>query len=699
LIDRAGTTAKQFWNTNTANFLMYKTFRVLPFTNAPTGRYEVTFYFTRAEKQGWELATGQSWNNIQIIKLPSLISNVSPQNAQPDGAGTIEVINAVTRTFGPDSYTLSAVFNSGFSSFGFGVPGRMNTVSNSGDLRASIGITATASGNNTFFSLNNSGTNPTPSSSTETNSIATKPASGQIYRWTPYCAASTNNTTSTGEKISNVTFSSINNNSISASGYENFSAIQSFIIQGATVPLTINVSNPKATDRAYVWIDFNHNGDFNDPGELVYISPIAAGPYTANIAIPAISSTVLQGYARMRVRLQDTNVAPTKNTACGNAEWGQVEDYTLDINYCSAATFTTQPVNTIICNGGIGSISASVTGTFVTYQWQVSTNGGTSYTDLINGNPYSGVITNTLTINGATNSMNGYKYLLVTNGACTPTNSISNAVTLTINNLGSITVQPDVQKAVCVGNPVSFTTASSGSTPNYQWQVSTDGSINYSNISGASASTYTINNSVIAQNGNRYRAKVTVPSCGVLTSGATILTVNPLPTVTIAAAPLTSLQPGKTTFLTAGSVNPGMNFNWTFNGNTIVGVNGSSVLVNFENIGKYQATVTDANGCSNKTNIIEIGKEPSDIFYIYPNPTTGRFQVRLYNIPYYRRIAIYNAAGAMVEQRRFDISFFIDNYQKTEFDLSRFAPNVYTIVLGDDYWNSTVVHGEVLIVR
>ena len=53
----------------------------------------------------------------------------------------------------------------------------------------------------------------------------------------------------------------------------------------------------------------------------------------------------------------------------------------------------------------------------------------------------------------------------------------------------------------------------------------------------------------------------------------------------------------------------------------------------------------------------------------------------------------------MVEQRRFDISFFIDNYQKTEFDLSRFAPNVYTIVLGDDYWNSTVVHGEVLIVR
>jgi hypothetical protein len=128
IIDRAGTGTKQFWNSNTANYLMDKTFRVLPATNAPNGKYEVTFYFTRAEKEGWEQATGQSWNNIQIIKLPSRISNVSPQNAQPDGPGTVEVINAVTRTFGPDFYTLSAVFNSGFSGFGFGVAGRMNTV-------------------------------------------------------------------------------------------------------------------------------------------------------------------------------------------------------------------------------------------------------------------------------------------------------------------------------------------------------------------------------------------------------------------------------------------------------------------------------------------------------------------------------------------------------------------------------------------
>lgn len=130
IIDRAGTGAKQFWNTNPANYLMEKTFRILPTTNNTTGRHEVTFYFTKAEKEGWEAATGKPWDSIQIIKLPSRINNVTPANAQPDGAGTIKVIDAVRRSFGPNYYTLSGIFETGFSGYGFGVPGRMITLLN-----------------------------------------------------------------------------------------------------------------------------------------------------------------------------------------------------------------------------------------------------------------------------------------------------------------------------------------------------------------------------------------------------------------------------------------------------------------------------------------------------------------------------------------------------------------------------------------
>jgi len=128
IIDRAGTGVKQFWNSNTGNYLMDKTFRILPTTNNATGRYEVTFYFTKAEKEGWEAATGKPWDSIQIVKLPSRINNVTPANAQPDGAGTIKVIDAVKRSFGPNYYTLSGIFETGFSGYGFGVPGRMNTL-------------------------------------------------------------------------------------------------------------------------------------------------------------------------------------------------------------------------------------------------------------------------------------------------------------------------------------------------------------------------------------------------------------------------------------------------------------------------------------------------------------------------------------------------------------------------------------------
>jgi trimeric autotransporter adhesin len=127
LIDRAGTGASQFWNSNPANYLMNKTYKIIPTTNNPNGRYEVTFYFTKEEKEGWEAATGQTWDKIQIIKLPSGINNVTPTITQPDGPGTIKVIDAVKRTFGT-GYTLSGIFDNGFSAFGFGVPGRMNTI-------------------------------------------------------------------------------------------------------------------------------------------------------------------------------------------------------------------------------------------------------------------------------------------------------------------------------------------------------------------------------------------------------------------------------------------------------------------------------------------------------------------------------------------------------------------------------------------
>jgi trimeric autotransporter adhesin len=123
-IDRAGTGAASFWNKNKKNFVMDKTYLLVPATNDPDGRYEVTLYYTKEEKAGWEAATGNSWNDIQLIKTSGRISDVTPQNAQPNNNGTVqEVVETVKGTY-DDGYTLTAVFESGFGGIGAGMPGR-----------------------------------------------------------------------------------------------------------------------------------------------------------------------------------------------------------------------------------------------------------------------------------------------------------------------------------------------------------------------------------------------------------------------------------------------------------------------------------------------------------------------------------------------------------------------------------------------
>jgi len=126
-IDRAGTNSSQFWNTNTANYLMNKSFRVIPTNNNSSGQYTITLYLTQSEVNGWQTATGQSWANIQFIKLPSQISNVTPATPEPDGIGTVQVVTPTLGTLGT-SYTLSYTFSNGFSGFGAGIPGAQGTL-------------------------------------------------------------------------------------------------------------------------------------------------------------------------------------------------------------------------------------------------------------------------------------------------------------------------------------------------------------------------------------------------------------------------------------------------------------------------------------------------------------------------------------------------------------------------------------------
>jgi hypothetical protein len=126
IIDRAGTGATAFWNNNAANRLMNKTFRIIPANNNASGSYEITLYYTQAEVAGWEAATGQTFNNIQLIKVAGQISAVTPTTT--NAAGTIEIVTPTRGTL-DTNYTLTYTFNNGFSGFGAGVAGASLPVS------------------------------------------------------------------------------------------------------------------------------------------------------------------------------------------------------------------------------------------------------------------------------------------------------------------------------------------------------------------------------------------------------------------------------------------------------------------------------------------------------------------------------------------------------------------------------------------
>ncbi len=126
---------------------------------------------------------------------------------------------------------------------------------------------------------------------------------------------------------------------------------------------------------------------------------------------------------------------------------------TLTVN--EQPEITAQPVNALICGGGNTNftVSAGVT-TGAAYQWQVSTNGGTSYATVSNG-IYAGATSATLSLTGAPLTNNGYLYRVVVGGTCSPCSVVSDGALLTVQQAPVITGQPSAQ-VVCEGSTVTF---------------------------------------------------------------------------------------------------------------------------------------------------------------------------------------------------------------------------------------------------
>jgi gliding motility-associated-like protein len=94
-------------------------------------------------------------------------------------------------------------------------------------------------------------------------------------------------------------------------------------------------------------------------------------------------------------------------------------------------TFTTQPVDRIVCAGATTTFSLTATGdTNLQYQWQID---NTGFVNLANNATYSGVSSATLTITNPTVALSGKVYRCLVRGDNT-TNTSSASATLTVNS-------------------------------------------------------------------------------------------------------------------------------------------------------------------------------------------------------------------------------------------------------------------------
>jgi hypothetical protein len=129
--------------------------------------------------------------------------------------------------------------------------------------------------------------------------------------------------------ISSVKFGAIDNTSGNNSGYGDYTALNTNLTAGVIKKITLTPGYALSTVREEweVYIDYNHDGDFTDVGELAGTGANGGGEGIVHINITA-PLTALNGKTRMRIIMHDSWVIPPP---CFTFKNGEAEDYSVTI--------------------------------------------------------------------------------------------------------------------------------------------------------------------------------------------------------------------------------------------------------------------------------------------------------------------------------------------------------------------------------
>ena len=153
--------------------------------------------------------------------------------------------------------------------------------------------------------------------------------------FTGYCTPAP--TSVDGQGIVNVAFDTVNNPTGAEPGnYGDYSALIGNVGQGQLIPVNITYATG-LTYNTEIYIDWNNDLDFNDPGENVYSGvSLGVNPTTLNatFTVPA-----MQPLGQYRMRIGGADFATP--IPCYTGSWASFEDYTVNVTpppSCSAPT-------------------------------------------------------------------------------------------------------------------------------------------------------------------------------------------------------------------------------------------------------------------------------------------------------------------------------------------------------------------------
>jgi len=171
----------------------------------------------------------------------------------------------------------------------------------------------------------------------------TNPAGSRTISNCTICTNVTSDNADDDTGVTHVSFNTIDNGSSGAPAYTDNTAISTDLARGDSHTLTVRV-NTAGDYRvdAIAWIDWNHDCDFDDDGEAYYLGwaknkSDGVLSITPEIIIP---ESAMLGNITMRVRATFYSNANPQPTSCGDQNYSEGEDYTLNIVQCLGTTTT-----------------------------------------------------------------------------------------------------------------------------------------------------------------------------------------------------------------------------------------------------------------------------------------------------------------------------------------------------------------------